>query len=142
MNRNTLRDALIAALWLGGDLDVPGHCELVADIVLAMPEIQALLANEARDAEIERLRAENAEWKRRVMGNTPINITITQNTEIELLRAENERLRADVDECDQLREIMADILHRTADALHGGPLENGMWSWHDLPELAKEARRG
>lgn len=54
MNRNAFRDALIAALWLGGDLDVPGHCELVADIVLAMPEIQALLANEA---EIKRLRA-------------------------------------------------------------------------------------
>lgn len=53
MNRNAFRDALIAALWLGGDLDVPGHCELVADIVLAMPEIQTLLANEA---EIERLR--------------------------------------------------------------------------------------
>ena len=55
---------------------------------------------------------------------------------------EIERLRAEVDECDQLRERMADILHRTADALHGGPLENGLWSWHDLPELAEEALHG
>lgn len=37
---------------------------------------------------------------------------------------------------DIVRMRMSDILHRTANAVHGGPLENGWWSWHDLPELA------
>ena len=35
---------------------------------------------------------------------------------------------------------MRDILHRTADALHGGPLEDGWHSWHDLPERATTMR--
>jgi hypothetical protein len=35
---------------------------------------------------------------------------------------------------------MRDILHRTANALHGGPLPDGLWSWHDLPELAAKPR--
>ena len=36
------RDTIAATLWLGGDLDVPGHSELVAEQVLAMPEMQAI----------------------------------------------------------------------------------------------------
>lgn len=47
---------------------------------------------------------------------------------------------------DKLNARMSDILNRTAIALHGGPLEMGMWSWHDLPELAealyKKANKG
>jgi hypothetical protein len=49
-------------------------------------------------------------------------------------------------EIEQLLEQMREILNRTANALHGGPLEMGMWSWHDLPELAealyKKANKG
>jgi hypothetical protein len=41
-------------------------------------------------------------------------------------------------ESDQLRERMSLILRQTADALHDGPLENGYWSWHNLPALAEE----
>lgn len=39
-----------------------------------------------------------------------------------------------------LNERLGDLLTQTANALHGGPLENGMWSFHDLPELATELR--
>ena len=53
---------------------------------------------------------------------------------------EVERLRNEEQECEWLRYKMADILHRTADALHGGPLKNGLWSWHDLPERAANER--
>jgi hypothetical protein len=42
----------------------------------------------------------------------------------------------------RLRERLADILTRTADALHGGPLPDGWWSWHDLPKLVERLRRG
>ncbi len=48
-------------------------------------------------------------------------------------------LRAEVEECDQLRERMADILTRTANALRGDPGPDTAWSWHDLPELAAAA---
>lgn len=56
------------------------------------------------------------------------------------LQAEVERLRAEADEANELLERMTSILHLTANALHGGPLENGWWSWHDLPELAERLR--
>ena len=39
-----------------------------------------------------------------------------------------------------LREKLANILRRTANALHGGPLPNGLWSFHDLPELATKLK--
>jgi hypothetical protein len=29
------------------------------------------------------------------------------------------------------------ILKDTANALHGGPMKNGWWSWHDLADRAK-----
>jgi hypothetical protein len=45
-------------------------------------------------------------------------------------------MKEDLDEEQALRERLGDILHRTANALHGGPKENGLWSFHDLPELA------
>jgi hypothetical protein len=38
-----------------------------------------------------------------------------------------------------LRERLSAILDATANALHGGPMKNGLWSFHDLPELALEA---
>jgi hypothetical protein len=37
----------------------------------------------------------------------------------------------------QLRERLNEILD--ANALHGGRKENGLWSFHDLPELAAKA---
>jgi len=41
---------------------------------------------------------------------------------------------------EELIERMADILTRTANALHGHAPENGLHSWHDLPELAAQLR--
>ena len=60
------------------------------------------------------------------------------------LRAEVERLTAESEEWDADTERhvarMAGLLHDTANALHGGPLPGGMWSWHDLPNLASAER--
>ena len=42
---------------------------------------------------------------------------------------------------EELIERMADILTRTANALHGFVPENGLHSWHDLPELAERLRK-
>lgn len=36
-----------------------------------------------------------------------------------------------------LREKLADILTRTANALKGPPAENALHGWHDLPEVAE-----
>lgn len=47
---------------------------------------------------------------------------------------EIERLQAEVSHGDGLQERMADILTRTVNALRGKPPENGLHSWHDLPE--------
>jgi hypothetical protein len=35
---------------------------------------------------------------------------------------------------------LSDLLEKTANALHGEPLENGYWSFHDLPELATKLK--
>jgi hypothetical protein len=50
----------------------------------------------------------------------------------------NER-ELDSQEEERLRTRLAQLLTGTANALHNGPMENGLWSWHDLPELAAEA---
>ena len=58
--------------------------------------------------------------------------------EIEALRADVERLRADLAESDEIREKLGHLLTRTAAALKGEPPE-GVWhSWHDLPEKAAQ----
>ena len=48
------------------------------------------------------------------------------NEELDDLRALNERR-------------LSNLLNDTANALHGGPKENGLWSFHDLPDLATKA---
>ena len=89
---------------------------------------------------VTRLKRELEEIRRSGYGHDwPLSQAIAV---IEAQQAEVQRLRAELDECDQLRERMADVLRRTATALHGGALTNGLWSWHDLPELAQEARHG
>lgn len=64
--------------------------------------------------------------------------------EITRLRAEVTQLTAESEEWDADTERhvarMAGLLHDTANALHGGPLAGGMWSWHDLPDLASAER--
>jgi len=43
-------------------------------------------------------------------------------------------------DADRLRDKMSGILRATAYALHGGELEDGLLSWHDLPTLAERLR--
>ena len=103
--------------------------DLTAEVERLRAERTSLLsAGLAFQAEVERLRAENAEWKRRVMGNTPINVTITQNTEIELLRAEIKRLRAAL-------QLVVDQLEE------GFPKSAQQFAMDSLGEHLKEARR-
>lgn len=75
---------------------------------------------------------------------------------IDMSRAEHARLRAlhgaefpdrinaalerERDECDALRERMADLLTRTTNALKGEPAELELHSWHDLPDVAVAIR--
>ncbi len=51
-----------------------------------------------------------------------------------------QQLRTEAEEEQAIRARMAELLSGVANALHGGPLENGCWSWHDLPDLAKKLR--
>ena len=57
-------------------------------------------------------------------------------------RAEKERdeAKVEVEDLARLIDKQSDILRRTANALHDGPLEDGYWSHHDLPELAARLR--
>lgn len=48
-------------------------------------------------------------------------------------------LAQELEENQQLRDRLSDLLNDIANALHGGPKENGLWSFHDLPELATKA---
>ena len=45
----------------------------------------------------------------------------------------------EIDEMDQQRDMLADILRRTAVALRGPEPALTRWSWHDLPERAAQA---
>ena len=45
----------------------------------------------------------------------------------------------EIDEMDQQRDMLADILRRTAVALRGPEPALTRWSWHDLPERAAAA---
>lgn len=60
--------------------------------------------------------------------------------EIKRLRTEIERLRGEASVDDEVRERMSDLLHRVANALHGGPPDGGIHSWHNLPEMAERLR--
>lgn len=58
---------------------------------------------------------------------------------LRLLQAEIERLRADADENNALRERLAGLLAGVALALRGPPPPLTLWSWHDLPDRAAAA---
>lgn len=61
-------------------------------------------------------------------------------SDIEALLTERDEARVEVEDLARLLEKQSDILRRTANALHGGPLKDGYWSHHDLPELAARLR--
>jgi hypothetical protein len=47
----------------------------------------------------------------------------------------------DLAEEQALREKLSRILRETANALHGEPMRDGLWSWHDLADLATRQHR-
>jgi uncharacterized protein YicC (UPF0701 family) len=60
------------------------------------------------------------------------------NGKVDLMIKVNE-LKQELAEDEALRDRLSDLLNDIANALHGGPKENGLWSFHDLPELATKA---
>lgn len=64
----------------------------------------------------------------------------TLTARIHELEKEVVKTRADVEDADGVRERLSEILKATANALHGGSLKHGLWSWHDLHVIAEEQR--
>ena len=46
--------------------------------------------------------------------------------------------KQELDSSWKLVDRLGKLLHDTANVLHGGPKENGLWSYHNVPELAEE----
>ena len=61
-------------------------------------------------------------------------------TDLAQLKLQLREFREEYEDQDRVMDRMRDLLVRTANALHGGPMPNGSWSWHDLPELATALR--
>lgn len=53
-----------------------------------------------------------------------------------------EDLQNELNIADALIGRLSKRLNATAEALHGGPHRDGLWSWHDLPDLVERLRRG
>lgn len=73
---------------------------------------------------------------------------IALNDRIRTLESENETLRSKVAELeaenaenDEIREVLAGLLRRTAVALKGPEPPLKSWSWHDLPELVEAMKQ-
>lgn len=45
--------------------------------------------------------------------------------------------KQELDSSWELVDRLGKLLHDTANVLHGGPRENGLWSYHDVPDLAE-----
>jgi hypothetical protein len=54
----------------------------------------------------------------------------------ELAESRVKKLEAEVNEYVQLTDLLANLLHATANALKGPPEPLHLHSWHDLPEVA------
>jgi len=122
-----------------------------------IPAIASLYSNAADEvewlrAEVERLRVQNrflgeqgaiahANWKAQCAEVDRLrHVLDIKECKVETLSNQIEQLQAELDDDDNLRSQMTIILHSVAVALHGEPLENGLWSWHDLPERAAAER--
>ena len=72
------------------------------------------------------------------------NLTVHQRNvaweEIALLKKQVEALQKENDDYDALLERLKERLTATANALHGGPREMSLHSWHDLAEIAERHR--
>lgn len=65
----------------------------------------------------------------------------TRKPTIRSLQLKIRELRRELKDDDAVRDRMSKILRATAVALHGGPLKDGYWSWHDLPIIAEHLRK-
>jgi hypothetical protein len=52
-----------------------------------------------------------------------------------------EEMQAEEDLTMKLVARQGDLLRETAEALHGGKLHDGLWSHHDLPDIAAKMRQ-
>lgn len=68
-------------------------------------------------------------------------LAIARN-DLAALRIRILELEQELDETHGTLVRTGDILRATANAIHGGPLKDGFWSHHDLPELATLLRQG
>jgi hypothetical protein len=66
-------------------------------------------------------------------------LTVEYEDVVPRLKDRINELMLEADECAKLRESMADLLTRTANALKGPPASLSQHSWHDLPEVAAKA---
>jgi hypothetical protein len=102
------------------------------------PLTQAADFIEAQEAEIERLRS-GMDQLSEALGHL-VSAGLRLEDELSEKRALVDQLQVEVEESDQLMRRSAYLLNGVANALHSGPLENGLWSWHDLPERAAAER--
>lgn len=99
-------------------------------------------------------RKEIEAWKReRNSGSAPLDLTVIvvidnlldALDEARKQRDDAKRECADANDervfSDYINERMDRLLTATANAVHGGPPENGMHTWHNLPELVEKMRK-
>lgn len=60
--------------------------------------------------------------------------------EIVALRAENARLREEIEESDDLVSQLSQMLERTVNIVKGEPPPLTRWGWHGLPELVQQLK--
>jgi hypothetical protein len=150
--RATHRCKVCAALWVRHPdgswslcSDTCGKCCDVAAMgsqiepIGITAELEALKARlvmtSAKEAKLQDYR--EGHWDRREPQSCIeelVEICDARTAELVEARAELAESEAEV----RLIMRQGDLLTRTANALHGGPLPNGLWSHHDLPELAQQ----
>jgi len=121
--------------WKAKATEVLKQWDTVADMV---PARLGDKKSDAVAAEIERLRSGMDQLSEAVGRFVSAGLQLEE--ELSEKRALVDQLQVEVEESDQLIRRSADLLNGVANALHRGPLENGLWSWHDLPERAAAER--
>jgi hypothetical protein len=115
-----------AATWEPGSTDI-GAC-LAKLLLPLMPDVpEAAFGNTA------------ATTRRELQDRGEHPAPCQRQCEAQALQIEIARLQANLNEEQELRERMRDILRRVAVTLRGPEPELTRWSWHDLPERAAAA---
>lgn len=98
-----------------------------------------LIENERLSAELASMTADRDSWAEQAAQNAGYAAEFAK--ERDALSAELAEAKEDLEEGDALREKLSGLLTRTVSALRGEPPPLTLWSWHDVPELAAEARK-